>query len=452
MKIIQFVAESLGDASYVVISGAVAAVIDPQRDVRPFVAAARQHGAEIRYVFETHVHNDYLSGGCELAALGANIIAPAGSGLQVPHTPAADGDEFAVGAARIRAIAAPGHTYEHTAYLAVDEDGATLGAFTGGALLVGSAGRSDLLGPGDAEELTRLQWQSTHRIAALLAPASQIMPTHGAGSFCSSTAVGAQRMSTLADELVANPALAAAGFDAFRALHLSQAAPIPGYYRRMAPINREGPRVYGEPPHPARLTPDIVDALDPARTPLVDVRARAAYVRGHVPSSLLIEESGSMLAYAGWLLPFNAPLALVVEDTGQAHRVTADLFRIGYEDVRGYLPVADWVAASRPLASMPAVSPAAVRDALRAGAQPVIDVRFAYEHAARPLPGARQLPVDRLPEWAPSLPPGPAIIVCASGERAAMAASFLGAHGHAVTPLVDGGAETVLALGLQASA
>jgi len=451
MKIIQFLAESLGDASYVVISGAVAAVIDPQRDVRPFVAAARQHGAEIRYVFETHVHNDYVSGGRELAALGATIVAPAGGGLQVPHTPAADGDEFAVGAARLRAIAAPGHTYEHTAWLAIDEDGATQGAFTGGALLVGSAGRSDLLGPGEAEELTRLQWQSTHRIAALLSPASQIMPTHGAGSFCSSTAVGGQRMSTLADELAANPALAASGFDAFRALHLSRAAPIPGYYRHMAPINRAGPRVYGEPPHPARLTPDAV-ALNPAHMPIVDVRGRAAYVRSHVPSSVLIEEGGSMLAYAGWLLPFNAPISLVTEDAAQALRVTADLFRIGYEDVRGYLPFADWVAAARPLASTPVAGPAAVRDALRAGAPRVLDVRFAYEHAEQPLPGAQQLPVDRLPEWAPSLPPGPALIVCASGERAAMAASFLGALGHDVTPLIDGGAETVLALGPAAPA
>jgi hydroxyacylglutathione hydrolase len=452
MKIIQFVADSLGDASYVVISGAVAAVIDPQRDVRPFVAAARQHGAEIRYVFETHVHNDYVSGGRELAALGAAIVAPAGSDLRVPHTAAADGDEFAVGTARLKAVAAPGHTYEHTAYLAIDEEGATQGAFTGGSLLVGSAGRSDLLGPGDAEELTRLQWQSARRIAALLAPTSQIMPTHGAGSFCSSTAVGGRRMSTLAEELAVNPALASAGLDAFRAVHLSQAAPIPGYYRYMAPINREGPRVYGEPPRPAHLTTEAVAALDPQQIPLVDVRRREAYVRGHVPRSVLIEEGGSMLAYVGWLLPFNAPLALVVDDAAQADRVTVDLFRIGYEGVRGYLPFTDWLAAGRPAASLVAVTASTVRDALRHGAPRVIDVRFVYEHIARPLPGAEQLPVDRLPEWEPSLPPGPVIAVCASGERAAMAASFLRARGHEVEPFVDGGTEAVLAPGPQAPA
>jgi hydroxyacylglutathione hydrolase len=157
MKIIQIVAESLGDASYLVVSSGVAAAIDPQRDVRPLLAAAREHGAEIRYVFETHVHNDYISGGRELAALGATVIAPAAAGLMFPHTGANDGDVFAVGGARLRAVAAPGHTYEHTAYLAIDESGATYGAFTGGSLLVGSAGRSDLLGPDHTEELTRLQ-------------------------------------------------------------------------------------------------------------------------------------------------------------------------------------------------------------------------------------------------------------------------------------------------------
>lgn len=153
MKIIQIVAESLGDASYLVISNSVAAAIDPQRDVRPLLAAAREHGAEIRYVFETHVHNDYISGGRELAALGATVIAPA-AGLMFPHTGANDGDVFTVGGARLRAVAAPGHTYEHTAYLAIDEGGATYGAFTGGSLLVGSAGRSDLLGPDHTDELT----------------------------------------------------------------------------------------------------------------------------------------------------------------------------------------------------------------------------------------------------------------------------------------------------------
>jgi hydroxyacylglutathione hydrolase len=447
MKIIQFVTDSLGDASYIIISDGVAAVVDPQRDVRPFLSAAREHGAEIRYVFETHVHNDYVSGGRELAALGATIVAPASAGLEFPHVDANDGDEFAVGRTRLRAVAAPGHTYEHTAYLAIDEDGVTHGAFTGGSLLVGSAGRSDLLGPDYSEELTRLQWQSAHKIAALLTPESQILPTHGAGSFCSTTEVGGQRMTTLANEQIVNPALASVDFAAFCAAHLAYAAPVPGYYRHMAPINRSGARLYGEPPIPGHLAVDALASLDRSKVHLVDVRSRFDFARAHVPGSVLIDESTSMLAYFGWLIPFNAPLALIVDNTNQAERVTVDLFRIGYEDVRGYTTFSEWLASGRGVDVVPTVGPSAIGDALRSGVTPVIDVRFAYEHDPQPLPGAQQRPIDRLHDWMPSLGKHPALVICQSGQRAAMAASFLAAEGQDVQPYIDGGAEDVLALG-----
>lgn len=447
MKIIQFVTDSLGDASYVVISDGVAAVVDPQRDVRPFLAAAREHGAEIRYVLETHVHNDYVSGGRELAALGATIVAPASADLEFPHVDANDGDEFAVGRARLRAVAAPGHTYEHTAYLAIDEDGVTHGAFTGGSLLVGSVGRSDLLGPDYSEELTRLQWQSAHKIAALLTPESQILPTHGAGSFCSTTEVGGQRMTTLANEQVINPALASIDFAAFRAGHLAYAAPVPGYYQYMAPINRSGARLYGEPPKPGHLTADALASLGHSKVHLVDVRSRFDFARAHVPGSVLIDESASMLAYFGWLVPFNAPLALIVDHTSQAERVTVELLRIGYEDVRGSTTFLEWLASGRAVDVVPTVGPGAVDDALRSGATRVIDVRFAYEQAALPLLGAQQRPIDRLHNWMPSLGNQPVLAICQSGQRAAMAASFLAAQGHDVQPYIDGGAEDVLALG-----
>lgn len=446
MKIIQLVADSLGDASYVIISDGVAAVVDPQRDVRPFLAAAREHGAEIRYIFETHVHNDYISGGRDLAALGATIIAPASAGLEFTHVDANGGDEFAVGRARLRAVAAPGHTYEHMAYLAIDEDGVIHGAFTGGSLLVGSAGRSDLLGPDHSEELTQLQWQSAHKIAALLTPESQILPTHGAGSFCSTTEVGGQRMTTLANEQVVNPALASVDFAAFRAAHLAYAAPIPGYYHHMAPINRSGARVYGAPPRPAHLAADVLASLDWDHVPLVDVRSRFDFARGHVHGSVLIDESDAMLAYFGWLVPFNAPLALIVNNKAQAERVTVDLFRIGYEDVRGYTTVSAWLASGRGVDVVSTVDVAAIGDALNSGATRVIDVRFAYEHAAQPLSGALQCPIDQLYDWMPSLGMQPGLVICQSGQRAAVTASFLAAQGHDVQPYIDGGVEDVLAL------
>lgn len=437
MKTVQFVAEALGDASYLVVNGDAAAVIDPQRDIRPFVQAAREHGAEIRYVVETHVHNDYVSGGRELAALGAEVIAPAAGKLEFPHRPVEDGDVIDLGGAKLLVTAAPGHTYEHVAYLGVTPSGEVRGAFTGGALLMAAAGRTDLLGRDHTEELTRLQWETAQKLRKLVPAAADVLPTHGAGSFCSATGTDLGRCGPMAVELLRNPALTARTYEEFRALHLASSIPIPGYYQYMAPINRRGPKVYGEPPRPRRLSPAEFERLA-GDTLVLDVRARADALAGLSPGALAIEESGSMLAYVGWLVPFNAPLVLVTYDAAQAERVTVDLFRIGYEEVRGFLPASGLPRAER-------IAPASAEElaaALRSGRVPVLDVRYAQEHRDEPLPGARPLPFDLAPQWAREVR-GPVYVVCASGQRAAMAASYLARLGVEARPLVAGGAAEV---------
>ena len=440
VRIVQFVAESLGDASYLVVSGNVAAMVDPQRDIRPYLKSANEQGAEIRFVFETHVHNDYLSGGRELAALGARVVAPASSGLEFPHLPVSDGDEVEVGGCKLRAVAAPGHTYEHTAYLAVNESGEVQGAFTGGALLMAAAGRSDLLGPDHSEELTRLQWETAHRLATLLPKTADLMPTHGAGSFCSGSGACEDRRGPLSLEMERNPALASPSFELFRSLHLSARAPIPDYYRHMAPINRAGPTVYGTPPVPPELDPTGLRALMAQQVPVVDVRTRLDFAAAHIPASLDIEDSGSLLAYASWLLPFNSPLALVSYDRQQAERITADLFRIGYESVNGFLNFTRWTEAGGATASLPVVDVATARSILQRGLSPVADVRFSYEQDALPLPGAARLPMEEFSEWSGTLGRGPVLIVCASGQRAVMMASALRVRGVEASALATGGA------------
>ncbi|MCX7618976.1 MBL fold metallo-hydrolase [Tepidiforma sp.] len=437
MKTIQFVAEALGDASYLVVSGREAAVIDPQRDIRPFVKAAREHGAEIRYVVETHVHNDYVSGGRELAALGAEVVAPAAGRLEFPHRPVADGDVIAVGDAKLLVTAAPGHTYEHLAYLGVTPSGEVRGAFTGGALLMAAAGRTDLLGPDHTEELTRLQWETAQKLRRLVPASADVLPTHGAGSFCSATGTDLGRCGPMAAELLRNPALASKSYEEFRALHLATEMPIPGYYKYMAPINRKGPKVYGEPPRPRPLSEAVLLGLG-GDTWVIDVRRREDYAAGHLPGSLEIEESTSMLAYVGWLIPFDAPIALVTYDRLQAERVTVDLFRIGYEHVVGYAPAAELPLSAR----TETVSAEEIAEALRSGRVPVLDVRYAQELRDEPVPGARPLPFDVLPEWAKEID-GPVLVSCASGQRAAMAASYLERRGVAARPFIAGGAADV---------
>lgn len=441
MEIIQFVTDALGDSSYLVVAGEHAAAIDPQRDILQLLNAARQRGATIEYVFETHVHNDYVSGGRELAELGAQVVAPAGCGLEFPHIELADGQELALGATVLRAFAAPGHTFEHNAYIALDESRETRGVFTGGSLLMAAAGRSDLLGPDHTEQLTRLQWESAQRLRQAIPSEAEIYPTHGAGSFCSSAGADAGRHGPLSLEIHRNPLFTPPGFEAFRATHLASLAPIPGYYRFMAPINRHGPTIYGEPPVPVRITPAEAVSLIKDGALLIDVRPRADFAAGHVPGSVDIEDGGSLLAYIGWLVPFNSPVALVTSDEEQANSVTTDLWRIGYEDVRGYLPWADWVASGRLSGQLEIVDADEAKAILERGDMPVVDVRFESEQRENPLPRALGRPVDQLPNWLPALEDRPLLVVCAGGQRAAMAASFLQREGRRVTALIDGGAE-----------
>ncbi|HET7738755.1 MAG TPA: rhodanese-like domain-containing protein [Tepidiformaceae bacterium] len=449
MKTLQFIADALGDASYLLVDGPHAAAIDPQRDVRPLLAAAAQHGATITHVLETHVHNDYLSGGRELAARGATIVAPSESHLAFPHVAIAPDDDVTVGATRLRAVAAPGHTYEHTAYLAIDPSGVAQAAFTGGSILVAATGRTDLLGDAHTPELTRLQWESARRLAGMLPGTADILPTHGAGSFCSTSGSTDERRSMMYREAQRNPALTSESLEAFRRIHLAYEAPTPAYYRHMAPINRSGPRVYLEPPLPHPLRPADIEALHSRGVFILDVRPRLDFAAGHIPRSFGIEESGSMLAYLSWAVPFNAPLVVVAADQVQANRVTNDLFRIGYEDVRGFLRFEEWAQTGRPIEEIELVSAAETAEELRTGAT-VLDVRFAYEHAQTPLAGAKQLPLDRLADWGASLDGGPYIVVCQSGQRAMIAASALRRIGIEVRALADGGATEVAAFAASA--
>jgi hydroxyacylglutathione hydrolase len=439
MEIIPFVAEALGDASFLVVSGQSAAVIDPQRDIRPFEAEAERRGATIVWAVETHVHNDYLSGGTALAARGARVVVPEGSELKFPHMAIPAGERLEFGGVLLQALATPGHTYEHTAYLARSREGGVEAAFTGGSLLMAAAGRSDLLGPAHAADLARLQWESAQLLREVTPGQAYLYPTHGAGSFCSSSGTDAGRWGPMALELTRNPALIQ-GLDAFGHEHLADLAPIPAYYRQMAPLNRSGPRVYEDVPRPARLDAGQVSAFLGEAVDIVDVRARSAFARGHVKGSLSVEASDSMLAYLSWLLAFNAPLALIVEDEAQAREVTVDLFRIGFEQVVGYLRWTDWQRAGRPVESLPSVSRHEARRLYADREIPVVDVRFAHEQRSQPVPGAVERPIDEIGAWANAPFPDHALVVCASGQRAVTAASYLRRAGHDVEVLVDGGA------------
>ncbi|MEA2675749.1 MAG: hydroxyacylglutathione hydrolase [Chloroflexota bacterium] len=457
-----FVTPGLGDASYLLASGREAVLVDPQRDAWRFVAAAEERGWRIRHVLETHVHNDYLSGALEAhGATGAEIAAPARGGYEFAHRPMDEGDEIELGALRLTAMATPGHTPEHLAW-AVTELGtavdpanpeAPIAVFTGGSLIVGSAGRTDLLGPALTLALTTDQQRSLQRLAAL-PDTTQILPTHGAGSFCSAGPSSPGRVTTIGAERFANPtfALADAAPDAFRAQALGNLGRFPTYYAHMAGINRRGPRILGRLIVPPALDPAAFEAAAAKGTTIVDARDRAAFAAGHLPGSINIELDQTFAGYVGWLVPFGAPLLLVLPEAAPeaASEAATELLRIGYDWITGSLDggAPAWAESGRPLSSYATTTMRAASDARASGtnAGVLLDVRQPIEwQTDGVVPGAERIFVADLPariaELSAELPAGaPVTVFCKSGSRAAIAASLLDRAGIDVRLVPDGGA------------
>lgn len=451
--------EGLGNSSYLVdLADGRALVLDPSRDPSPYLAQAERHGLEIAYALETHLHADFVSGSHELAARGATIVASAASDLELPHRPMTDGDEVDLGGLTLRALATPGHTPEHLAYLLLD--GARPRAlFSGGSLMVGSVARTDLISPDQTEPLARQLWRSLHERILTLPDDLPVYPTHGAGSFCSAPA-GSERTTTIGREKAANPLLAAADEDDFVARLLSGLGSYPAYFNRLREVNRRGPAVYGPVPPPlAPLTvTDVVRLRDDEGAIVVDARPIAAFAAGHLPGAVSIELRPAFATWLGWVVPADRPLVFVLDD----HQDRADLVRqalkIGDERLVGELAggMAAWQAAGQPVARTPLVGVADIGEignGGRAGGHKVLDIRQAGEFAAGHIPGSKHVELGAL-AGAADVPAGPLLVTCGHGERAMTAASLLEQAGHRDLSVLDGGTSAWVGRGrpLEASA
>jgi hydroxyacylglutathione hydrolase len=462
MDIERFPTPGLGDSSYLIASDGQAALVDPQRDAWRFLDLAEARGLRVTHVFETHVHNDYLSGALETRArTGAKIVAPERGGYAFPHLGAGEGTDVVIGGLRLTAMATPGHTPEHLAWAVRDEsashsdsppgdappgDAPPAAVFSGGSLLVGTAGRTDLLGPDQTAELTRLQATSLGRLAAL-PPHTRILPTHGAGSFCSAGPTFERATTSVALELVENPVFRAHGDAAFAETLLDGLGRYPAYYARMAPLNRQGPPILGRAPTPKELDPAAFATAIAAGAIVVDARPREAFARNHLRGALNVELDDSFAAYVGWMVPFGEPLVLVVADPEReaAATATTELLRIGYDRVAGFLAggIASWAADGRPVRAYRTTSIGAVLDEVESGARPdILDVRQSGEwRDDGTIPGSRTIFVADLPGELGQLPRDHEVtVVCKAGSRAAIAASLLDAAGVPVRLVSVGGA------------
>ena len=449
MKIETIRTPGLGDATYLLSHEGTGLLIDPQRDVERFLRAAEAAGVrQLRYVLETHLHNDYVSGGREAARrAGAELILPAGAGVAFDHTPAFHSEDLPAGPGlAVRPLHTPGHTPEHVSYLVL-LDGEPVALFSGGSLLVASAGRTDLLGQERARALARLQYGSLRRLAAL-PDAVGLYPTHGEGSFCAVTGAG-RTTSTIGEEKRDNPGLVAPDVETFIEEQLAGLQPYPAYYAAMGRINLLGPA-----PMPAatvpELRPDEVRALA-VSVRIVDGRRKETFAAGHIPGAIGVELTEQFGTWVGWLLPFNAPLVLVLDEGQDAAEAVTQLARIGFEDVRGVLRgTAAWQAAGYPLQPYEVVRPPAFAAAVERGdAHQVLDVRSPLEWESGHVAGSlhRYLPdLAALGPPAGLTPAEPVWVGCGSGYRASAAAGLLEAAGYRPVVLVGGGIADVLEL------
>lgn len=438
----------LGNATYLLASDGAAVAVDPPRDAWRVTQVADARGWRLTHVVETHVHNDYLSGALELRAdRRALIVAPARGRYAFEHRGADEGDIVEVGALRLVARATPGHTSEHLAWeVTTDGADAPSAVLTGGSLLVGSAGRTDLLGAAMTEGLTHDQFLSLRLLAGLPDDVA-VLPTHGPGSFCTAGPIGGDRTSTIGQERRANPLLAATDEAAFRVALLGGLGAYPTYYGEMAPINRAGPPVVGRPVAPRSFDPAAFRAAVGAGAHVVDGRSRTEFAAGHLPGSLNIELGDSFASYVGWFVPFGAPVALVLpEPLGEAlEEATVQLFRIGYDRIVGALAggVDAWAASGVALETYPTMTIEALHDDAIAGPNGyALDVRDPHEwREDGVVPGAIRIPIGELAGQLETIPrDGPVTVMCKSGARASIAASLLDAAGIDVRLVARGGA------------
>lgn len=435
MLIEHFFDAGLGHASYLVADpdAGVAFLVDPDRNIETYLGAAARLGVLITDSFETHVHNDYVSGSRALAELRPiTVHAGTDAALAYPHTSHADGDVIGVGELRVQCVATPGHTPEHVAYLVADlrrsDDPQYL--FSGGALLVGQIARVDLLGPKLAEQLARSAYDTLRDRVLTLADYVAVFPTHGGGSACSAEVAGS-RWTTLGFERRHNHVALSAtgGFDAFRAT-IAEGLPVaPAYYPHVRTLNARGASVASRAPLP--YLRDITrDAIR------IDPRPPHVFGAGHRPAAMNVVGNDSFAVRIGATVAFGSPIVILTTDAEQAERLRGQLAVVGYDDVRGYTSPDPAPGEETLRIEQLDARAAAARSA--EGAL-LVDVRERSEWNAGHVPSAIHIPYEQLRDRTHELPlDRPIVMYCASGIRSSLAASILESAGRAVANLRGG--------------
>ena len=431
----QFYLNCLAHASYLIGSDGEAAVVDPQRDVDQYVAEAETQNLKIKYIVETHLHADFISGHRELAArTGAQIVFGNEAQATISHLPVKDGDELSVGRVKLRIIETPGHTPESICVLVTDSEQDARGpqkVLTGDTLFIGDVGRPDLAGGKGytPQNMAAMMYDSLHEKLMRLDDAVEVYPAHGAGSMCGKN-LSTETSSTIGQQRKFNYALQPMTKEQFVTMMTTDLPEAPAYFSKDAEINRSGAEALSGLPKPEPLSPIDVREIGQHGCVVLDVRSAAEFGAAHVPGSLNIGLGGQFASWAGSLIPITASIVIVADSEEQIEEAQIRLARVGLENLKGFLAggIDGWRAAGFEVAEVPQISVGELKDLIETqkGLQ-VIDVRRPAEYESGHAPRAVTAPLAKLREMLPTLglnPDVPSAIICAGGYRSSAATSI----------------------------
>lgn len=432
MDIMSVTDEGLGHTSHVVDLGdGNVLVVDPSRFPDRQRHLAREHGWRIAWTADTHSHADYISGSPALAVDGATFLAPARAGLDHPHRGLDAGEDLEVAdSVTLRAIPTPGHTPDHLAYLLLEND-KPVALFSGGALMVGIVGRTDLLGDDHAERLAAELFHALRDEILTLPDDLAVYPTHGAGSFCSAPS-GSHRSTTIGTERATNPLLAITDEHEFVERLVGSMGSFPTYFKTLPERNRRGARHYPAIPQLPQLSPDTAADLVADGAVLVDARPIADFAQAHPAGAISNTLRPVFGSWLGWLVPLDTPLVFLLDDETDRTELARQCLTIGHEHLLGEIDggIDAWTAAGRSTASIPLAGPDAPADT-------VLAVRQEPEWQTGHLPDAVHVELGALADT--PVTSGALTVMCGHGERAMTAASLLAARGHTDLTVLAGG-------------
>ena len=437
-----FVDKGLGNSAYLIGSHDTkkGILIDPLRDVDQYIRAASERGIQLTHVLDTHLHADFISGNREIAQqTGARIGASADSSLGFDHEPLTDQSVINMGAFEIRVMTTPGHSPEHISFLVVEPESKIPSAlFSGGALIVGGAARTDLVSPELTHPLASQLYRTIHEKLLKLPDSVDVFPNHGAGSYCVAPA-SKERTTTIGQERTSNPLMLARSEEEFFQRALKGLPSYPTYYKYMRAINQRGPRILGGVPVLKPLSAYEVKELMDEGVFVLDVRHGKAFSAGHIPNSYGIRVDAPLTTWAGWLIPFGSRIVLVAESTDQTLAATRQLIRIGYDDLVGRLEggIDAW-AREYNVETIPGIDTKELRE--RLDEVTLIDVRQTSEWDEGHIPGAIHFEAGRVAWEELHFPHDtPLAIQCSSGNRSMSVSSVLRRRGYANVIQVEGG-------------